>query len=55
MKPEPPVSLWPDARARGALTDLYELAMMAGCYALGMADMRASSSSCGRCPRFALT
>jgi nicotinate phosphoribosyltransferase len=30
MNPEPPVSLWPDPDALGAVTDLYQLTMMAG-------------------------
>ena len=38
MNPEPPVSLWPDPDALGPITDLYELTMMAGYYASGMAN-----------------
>ncbi len=50
-EPEPPVSLWPDPKALGTLTDLYELTMMAGYHAAGMADQKAprSSCSCGSC------
>jgi nicotinate phosphoribosyltransferase len=36
MKPDPPVSLWPDPDALGLVTDLYELTMMAGYSAAGM-------------------
>jgi nicotinate phosphoribosyltransferase len=42
MNPEPPVSLWPDPKALGPLTDLYELTMMAGYFASGMADLSAT-------------
>ena len=42
MSPDPPVSLWPDPDALGALTDLYQLTMMAGYYALGMEQHRAT-------------
>jgi nicotinate phosphoribosyltransferase len=42
INPEPPVSLWPDPKALGPLTDLYELTMMAGYLATGMADLNAS-------------
>jgi len=42
MNPEPPVSLWPDPEALGPVTDLYELTMMAGYYASGMAGRRAT-------------
>ncbi|WP_250847128.1 nicotinate phosphoribosyltransferase [Aquisphaera insulae] len=42
MEPIPPVSLWPDPHALGPVTDLYQLTMMAGYRALGMADVRAS-------------
>jgi nicotinate phosphoribosyltransferase len=42
MKPEPPVCLWPDPRALGPITDLYELTMIVGYFAAGMADRRAS-------------
>ena len=38
MTPVPPVSLWPDPHALGTMTDLYELTMMAGYYAAGMAS-----------------
>ena len=51
MSPRPPVSLWPDPDALGTLTDLYELTMMAGYHAAGMAGKRRRSRcSCGRCP-----
>jgi nicotinate phosphoribosyltransferase len=40
--PHPPVSLWPDRRALGPITDLYQLTMMAGYLASGMAQKRAS-------------
>ncbi len=40
MKTAPPVSLWLDSDALGPATDLYELTMMAGYHALGMADRR---------------
>lgn len=36
MNPAPPVSLWPDPSALGALTDLYQLTMMAGYRQTGM-------------------
>ncbi len=42
MNPEPPVSLWPDPDALGPITDLYELTMMAGYYASGMANRQAT-------------
>jgi len=42
MNPEPPVSLWPDPDALGPLTDLYELTMIAGYFATGMASERAT-------------
>lgn len=42
MTPEPPVSLWPDPNALGPVTDLYQLTMMAGYRARGMADQPAS-------------
>ena len=42
MKPQPPVSLWPDRRALGPITDLYQLTMMSGYLAMGMAHKRAS-------------
>ena len=54
MKPEPPVSLWPDPEALGPVTDLYELTMMAGYYASGMAgrqrDVRAVRAEDAREP-----
>jgi nicotinate phosphoribosyltransferase len=42
MPADPPVSLWPDPEALGTLTDLYELTMMAGYEAEGMADLPAT-------------
>jgi nicotinate phosphoribosyltransferase len=42
MTHEPPVSLWPDPRALGPVTDLYELTMMAGYFATGKAGQLAS-------------
>jgi nicotinate phosphoribosyltransferase len=42
MNPEAPVSLWPDPHALGTVTDLYELTMMVGYLASGMADRTAS-------------
>ena len=42
MNPEPPVSLWPDPEALGTLTDLYELTMIAGYHASGMAGQTAT-------------
>jgi nicotinate phosphoribosyltransferase len=42
MNAEAPVSLWLDPRALGTATDLYELTMMAGYYASGIADRRAT-------------
>jgi nicotinate phosphoribosyltransferase len=42
MRFGPPISLWPDPEALGTLTDLYELTMMAGYHAAGMADQKAS-------------
>jgi nicotinate phosphoribosyltransferase len=42
MKPEGPLSLWPDPSALGALTDLYQLTMMAGYFANGMEHARAT-------------
>ncbi|WP_169976977.1 nicotinate phosphoribosyltransferase [Tautonia rosea] len=38
MPSTPPISLWPDPDALGPLTDLYELTMMAGYAAEGMAE-----------------
>src|SRR5208337_3518123 len=40
--PQPPVSLWPDRRALGPITGLYQLTMMAGYHASGMAAKRAT-------------
>src|SRR5690349_7556206 len=40
--PEAPVSLWPDPDALGAMTDLYELTMMAGYAEAGLSEARAS-------------
>ena len=42
MNPEPPISLWPDPDALGPVTDLYELTMIAGYFASGIADRSAS-------------
>ena len=42
MSSQPPVSLWPDPHALGTLTDLYELTMMAGYDAAGMAEKHAT-------------
>jgi nicotinate phosphoribosyltransferase len=42
MNPHPPVSLWPDRRALGPITDLYQLTMMAGYFSTGMACKRAT-------------
>jgi nicotinate phosphoribosyltransferase len=42
MTPDPPVSLWPDPEALGPVTDLYQLTMMAGYAASGIADARAT-------------
>jgi nicotinate phosphoribosyltransferase len=42
MSSKPSVSLWPDPEALGTLTDVYELTMMAGYHAAGMADQKAS-------------
>ncbi len=42
MNPMPPVSLWPDPDALGPMTDLYELTMIAGYFASGMAERMAS-------------
>jgi nicotinate phosphoribosyltransferase len=42
MNPEPPVSLWPNPNALGPVTDLYELTMIVGYFASGMADRSAS-------------
>jgi len=42
MSPHPPVQLWPDPDALGPVTDVYELTMMAGYYAAGMENLRAS-------------
>ena len=40
--PTPPVSLWPDPEALGPVTDLYQVTMMAGYHAAGMAGDRAT-------------
>ncbi len=40
--PVPPVSLWPDPDALGPVTDLYQLTMMAGYHAEGMAELPAT-------------
>jgi nicotinate phosphoribosyltransferase len=40
--PDPPVCLWPDPNALGPVTDLYQLTMMAGYHATGMADRPAT-------------
>ncbi len=42
MSPDPPVSLWVNADSLGLLTDLYQLTMMAGYFATGRADLRAT-------------
>lgn len=42
MMPDPPVSLWPDPEALGALTDLYQITMMAGYAATGREEDRAT-------------
>ena len=42
MMPEPPVSLWPDPKALGPVTDLYQLTMMAGYAAAGIDGSRAT-------------
>jgi nicotinate phosphoribosyltransferase len=42
MNAAPPVSLWLDPAALGLATDLYELTMMAGYHAAGMAGGRAT-------------
>jgi nicotinate phosphoribosyltransferase len=42
MSSKPPVSLWPDPQALGALTDLYQLTMMAGYHAAGKAGQKAT-------------
>ncbi|HEX8198969.1 MAG TPA: nicotinate phosphoribosyltransferase [Isosphaeraceae bacterium] len=41
-EPEPPVSLWPDPDALGPVTDLYQLTMMAGYVAAGLAEAPAT-------------
>ena len=38
MNARAPISLWPDPAALGSVTDLYELTMMAGYHAAGIAD-----------------
>ncbi|MBX6311999.1 MAG: nicotinate phosphoribosyltransferase [Isosphaeraceae bacterium] len=40
--PEPPISLWPDPDALGPVTDLYQLTMMAGYAAAGLAETPAT-------------
>src|ERR1700722_328645 len=42
MTPVPPVSLWPDPSALGAVTALYQLTMMAGYLASGRDRDRAT-------------
>jgi nicotinate phosphoribosyltransferase len=42
MRPEHPVSLWPDPDALGPVTDLYQLTMMAGYHAAGLDTARAT-------------
>jgi nicotinate phosphoribosyltransferase len=42
MNPHVPVPLWPDRRALGPITDLYQITMMAGYLATGKAAQRAS-------------
>jgi nicotinate phosphoribosyltransferase len=42
MKLEPPISLWPDPKALGTVTDLYQLTMMAGYAAAGIDQSRAT-------------
>ena len=42
MSTQPPVSLWPDPRALGPVTDLYQLTMMAGYLASGMERKQAT-------------
>jgi nicotinate phosphoribosyltransferase len=42
MMPTPPVSLWPDPDALGAVTDLYQVAMMAGHLSRGTGQSRAT-------------
>ena len=42
MNPHVPVSLWPDRRALGPITDLYQITMMSGYLATGKAAQRAS-------------
>jgi nicotinate phosphoribosyltransferase len=42
MNPQVPVSLWPDRRALGPLTDLYQIIMMAGYLATGKSNQRAT-------------
>jgi nicotinate phosphoribosyltransferase len=42
MSPEPPISLWPDPDALGPVTDMYELTMIVGYLATGMAAKSAS-------------
>src|SRR5436305_14172002 len=42
LSTQPPVSLWPDPRALGPVTDLYQLTMMAGYLASGMERKQAT-------------
>ncbi len=42
MSAKPPISLWPDPDALGALTDLYQITMMAGYHAAGKAGQQAT-------------
>jgi nicotinate phosphoribosyltransferase len=42
MMPDPPISLWPDPKALGPVTDLYQLTMMAGYAAAGIDQSRAT-------------
>jgi nicotinate phosphoribosyltransferase len=42
MNTKPPLSIWPRTDALGTVTDLYELTMMAGYLASGMAQERAT-------------
>jgi nicotinate phosphoribosyltransferase len=42
MSLQPPVRLWPNPDALGPVTDVYELTMMAGYYAAGMENLRAT-------------
>jgi nicotinate phosphoribosyltransferase len=42
MTPQPPVCLWPDPHALGPVTDFYQLTMMAGYRAAGIASQTAT-------------